>query len=332
MFIRLEKTGNNQLINAYKENDIDRFKSLIEDGHNINCLDIDSLGLINARSLINIVIKNSNSLPSSRNRKFFNLLLSSDVFLGKVCVKTPLSVSIIDQKDIYYMKKLLNINDINKNRIIHPKNDAEFPISVLIDCILYGDSEKINLILKKTNAFKLILKTNYPILNILMWGKMSNICDLAQKFINMGAKIDQVDNITELQPIHTWSRSYSPIEINEKLLDVLLKNGASINVQCKCKASPAMHAALSYNMRKLMLLIKKGADLSIVDSAGSNIAHYMANMERYKLNQFIEVFEKCPNLLLVENNKGITPLAILEKSTNRNRLFFSLKKWISQNT
>ena len=110
MFIRANNSTKSPLISAYFRRDLNKFKKLISNGENVNCI------CPSGESLINLIICGDDGLVDLEiNKLFFNEMIKADVCLSAIGNERSLLINAIDkQHDPYYMKVLLDKNmDVN---------------------------------------------------------------------------------------------------------------------------------------------------------------------------------------------------------------------------
>ena len=267
MLIKINKSPDNKLFEAYKKHDLEKFKELIRQGENVNCISDD-------KSLIFSVIMNWEQVPSDLNKQFFDALIEAGVHLGQIGDEPRLlSACLVAQNTTYhYMKTLLDnkINtDLKKERIC---DNYERNIEPLIfDFIWTKNWENLRLLLKYKPNLNVYDSSKEPVLNSLIDKISSNESDLIKLFIAGGANVNNISTggITALHKLcETLEDTHN--------IDVLLKAGADINAADSRTKYTALHRAVSAGLvGNMKHLIKMGADVNKKDSLG-NPASFLA--------------------------------------------------------
>ena len=307
--MKINRQNNNPLIEAYQNADIKKFRELISNGENVNCLDEFK------RSLISIVVTNCEKLKN--NKDFFHALLDADVMLERIGVeKGLLTICIEEHSNTYYAKELLK-NNINVNSM------GKIPYIGMIENTMdyteieqqeneytnyesYGPPVFDALLQNKMKFFDLMLEYNADVnvcdthgLNIL--DLLLNVCDLKRKemieaferLLDYGVDID-VRNIDGSQIIHH-------IINNEKyyLLDVLFEKSKDIDINSRDNKgiTALMYATANSNLKSMEFLIEKGANMDIYALDGENALsisiNYLNDVRNFEL-----LVKKGANLVL----------------------------------
>ena len=364
MLIKIDKSNNNPLFNAYRNDNFNEFKKLIEEGVNVNAINTVN----GAETLINSIICNERNFDNEKNKLFFNKIMESDVHLGRIAENYPaIWVALIVQNDAYYMEKILesSINiDYSQERIDdceHYNNHVHSPL--IYHAIMHGDMRKIKLILKHKPDMNALDKFGNTLISSLFGHKdIKNLNEISTLLIESGADVNQTDYNKE-----TVAHSNKFLRLfGCKDVEFIIKNNLDLNSKNARGETPIMkaleyqyidtvlfliHEKVDLNLQNnqgetaAMISIEKcmqsfdsickaDVDLSIRDNSGNNVFHYIARKPFYK-NKFsdeqIEIFKKNPKLLLIKNNDNNSVLDIISKTSKKQHK--EIKKYIenSQN-
>ena len=371
MFTKINTEKDNHLVEAYVWEDLSGFKNLIKEGYNVNCLNNDGCSLISA------VIENRHSIKN--NKKFFDELISSNVYLGKIGKEDSLLyIAMLCCDDIYYLEKILE-NGVDVNDKITDDLKTFFPIFYSLTLIDQDNKDNKN-VFKKFPKFEALLKHN-PDLNIknkidqpLLIYMLLHTCDvsefnyIAPTLVEKGIDVGEVSELSQ-SCFHILGYMNKQQEsMSMKIaLNFLLKNGLDINAGDCSDRTPLMIASLFHNVAAVQFyienkadinmidnigqtaliksgvycndlqvintLIDAGADVSVVDKHGSNVALYVADrisQIKEPMKNFMPFFEKHVDLLDVKNNKGICALDIIFKTHKKEHK--KLKQLINNNS
>ena len=344
MFCRINRDKNNLLSKAYENGDFKKFKNLIKNGHNVNCISKNNC------SLISNVLLNENDIDKRKNKLFFNLLLEQDVFLGRIGNEKPLLMICAFKKvGIEYMEILLNkiseINLISERVNCLGKNNC---YSLMGSLIVEDSFEKIKLLLRYKPDLKIKGFYHDVVLNELLsrnanpYSKLP-VLELLPVFLELGADPNQKCRIDD-RSLHVLIDNCVSEDTDGKLFEILIKKGADVNSKNKHGITPMMTAAwhdigwviktlvennadmnitnntgrtaamiatFKESVNTLMDLNDLGADMKIRDHRGFNVAHHIAD-KCNGLNKYYKFFEKNKGLLLVKNNDGDTVMDIIK--------------------
>ena len=341
MLIKTELNKNHLLHTAYTNGNFDEFKKHIESGENINRL------CSNGNSLIVQIIDNYESIDEELNKKFFDLMLASNVHLGETgSARHIKNLLCCDSTDIYYLEEILKkTNDVNfsTERINHDSIYGSKPI--IHEVIGYGDIDKINLVLQ---YYKNLDEIKYPIgdlLCTLMMRNKSVIKEILPSIMSLGADPCDVEkwfytaihiaieyslgnDVVEMLAKNTkkidfatdighTALSYAAFENNSEAIEILLKLKADINYKDKYGMTPIIIAARTKKSNALKTLIKNNADITITDNEGKNFLHHIAASLLIKddSKESIDILKKYKKTLLLKKDiYGMTPIDIIKKS------------------
>ena len=298
--IKINKTPNNPLINAYMNGDIESFSKLIEEGENVNCLNEDN------RSLISIVVKNSKKLKN--NKDFFDKLISSGVALNRIGTGMDLlSTAVFNQNDIYYAKIMLKNNiEIDSFGRFYTKNFMGYDEigtygPPIFEALEEGKLEYFNLFLKNNANVNCLDCTGNSILHHLV----NNCCynftkkEMVRIFnILLEAGADHESrNSNGRQILHSIVKEH-----DNYLLTNLFKKVKDIDIDAKDnRGNTALMLSSDFdNIEAMKFLIKKGANLDICNLDGFDVlssCFYMHKIEAFKLmiDSGADVFSKYKN-------------------------------------
>ena len=342
MLLKIDKSKTNPLISAYQEDNIKKFKQLIESGESVNCLDEDDLPLIYT------IIENKNKFTD--NKLFFDEILSQDVILDPYGKSKVFLNAALKKKDIYYMEKLLQ-KGINPNGYKGMKPP-------ILSAIKNKDFDKIKLLLEN-NAN--INKIKYNRLNVAstlfnQYRDQDELTKVMKLFIEHGLDLNEKSTSTH-QAIHAFARSCDDIDLfnlmikngskvnatdqhgvtplivailvdNIECAKILIENGASVNHQNDKGISCLMYLAQTYgrvSSKEIMnIMLEKNADIFAVDLEGNNFAHYLFNEFTNNTKDFhdndhvLHLIKKNKKLLSMKNKSGLKPIDIVKKNKDTN--------------
>ena len=363
MFKKIDQSKNNPLVESYYNGDIKKFRQLLEDGANVDCMckvksyknDYDESEWDNF-SLLGAIIINENKIPN--NKEFFDELMSWDVFLGSMGEGDSLiSLAIKYQNNSDYLASLIEkgaeINIVTKNHTGLAICDTFFASNSnkKIDLLLQQDID-LNLVDSsgRTALHNLLISYTYlkkpeNILSRLIekgadpmktdrYGRtalnywVNTRCEKSFKIlIDNGVKIDNINSFSYTALIESglWNKLSSTM--------ILINAGADINFKDNNGDTVAMYFAKNCwnkeSMNTIHLLQEAGVDFSIQNSKGDNLIHEIARHVTFDECGF-EVFENNKKLLLVENNEKQTPLDIIKDRGYKNQ-YKKLLKLTDQN-
>ena len=309
MTIEINKSPNNELINSYKNGDIDAFCQLIKDGENVNCLDR------NGHSLISLVIENDSNLKI--NKKFFKALIDAGVSMEQIGLEQGLlTLSVSCQDDIYYAKTLLdnkiNINSTGVSHAWHDKANSHQVIKYgppIFDSLMQGSMEHFNLFLGYNPDLEICDPTFSTLLNFYISGCLDNFSkeeniQILSTLIEKCEDINESDysgntplmhmvfsNDKNLYNILLKKIKKEDIDIKDEYGDtalmiaikisnyagseILIKNGANVNTYNLSNENPLTIAVSRDSVKIFKLLLENGANLLSVDKNGNNIMHFL---------------------------------------------------------
>ena len=312
MFVRIEKTANNELFNSYIKDDLDKFKNLIASGSNVNCLLPCKLSQNGVISLLKKVIINDEGKSDERNKEFFDILIDSSVHLESVDSNVPLLWhALCEQKDTYYAKKILEKGyDVN-NIISRVSEDYDLAHHDLaFNLMILGGEERIDLFFEQKPNINILNSYGETFLNFffdynrdifdkyiyimidngadLSLTNKDGICllhcivnsnynlayDLRLKYVKLNLENNVSPNIFNLygETLLMTSSANGYTEIAE----VLIKYGADVNKQDNHGETALMHAIKNCQYDLVGILSKNNADFATVDQDGQSAAHYLS--------------------------------------------------------
>ena len=293
------------LIQAYDNGDIDQFKTLIDQGENINCQ------TNNKQSLISHVIRNEEYITN--NKEFFDILIDKGVDLSHNSINNGLlSLAIIRQKDTYYARKLLE-NKVNPNsfgRYVRKSYDmfdnyagrgttAYGP--PIFDALFLDDIDYVKLLVEYKFDINVCDHENRNVMEYFIESCSFNnkkSIEIFNLLIDYGFDLDMYDT--------TGANLLGTIVMSEKyhLLEILFEKYENINVNHRNfeGLTPLMSTVQSGDIDAVKLLIRKGADLNCYNQDGYNalmIAVFENRTEIFKL-----LIDSGANLLSVNKDKN----------------------------
>ena len=289
MFVKINYDPNNQLKQAYMSRDIERFQKLIDSGENPNCF-VDG-----ESSLIVSIISNRAWNEEEENKKFFDIVMDSKNYIGSISKNvSDLRASILYQKDIHYMKKILEQNNVinGDEYFMHKrKNNTAPPI---FDALKSYDMEKVKLLLSHSPNLKICNENGITVLEYVL-----SVCKFEwhSRYINLliehGADPCQISLNKKGEPItgKTCLHFLADTPTTEKLYPILLKYFDDVDVVDNLGKTPLMHACFEHDVDGVDFLIKNGADVNKQDYSGvTPIMHFFYESDSYVT--VMKLFEK----------------------------------------
>ena len=349
MFERIDRGENNPLIKLYFDNKFDEFKNSIASGYNINWL--DEFGF----SLLQNVIMNKADIDNEDNKKFFEELLLNGVITSQLGHDgDALSYAISDQKDIYYMKRLLEEGAFVDNcGYQYMPTNYERSSPPIFDVVRTKNIDKLKLILEYKPDLEKLNWYGTSILNYIIDSSLSSAKDMFPLILDAGASVDQCDkkgftifhklasvekrrglfdifdilikyskdiNIKDIKDAYGSTPFYRACRFqNTAYMDLLFKNGSDINEKVYNGSTIAMFCAANKYYKSLNFLLKKGARTDVCNEDGDNIAHSIISSSYYgkKITKTQSSFlSKFPHLLNNKNKSGKSPMEIIERHFN----------------
>jgi ankyrin repeat protein len=141
--------------------------------------------------------------------------------------------------------------------------------------------------------------------NFLSWvlGAHKNI-DVIIKFLNEKADVNIQDEDDGWTPLH-----YASINGDEKIVSILIKNGAKINIQDD-GWTPLHNASINGDEKIVSILIKKGAKINIQDDGWTPLHNASINGDEKMVSILIKKGAK----INIQNKNGLTPLHYASKN------------------
>ena len=331
--IKVDKSGNSELIKFYRAGNIEKFHESIKSGANINCLNRDGF------SLISMILINSSKIDN--NKKFFDLLMSNDVHLKPLGRESGvLSLAIRAQKDVYYVKKILEKNS-NVDHVGVSGHLSEPYGPPIFDAISKGNCEIIELLLEYNASLDICDSYGEPVLNHLFKENLKIAPKILKKMINYGAnpnfknfngenalhylsrhgvnkKLFEIicDKITNLDEHDIWGDTplmSSVISLNISALKILINKGANLNSLNGNGHSPLVLSVLYDCKDSFNCLVENKADFFCVDKNKNNILHHIVMRQCYKKEYCEQILKNNTELLNMKNKEGKTPLDLIKK-------------------
>ncbi|CAK1549896.1 unnamed protein product [Leptosia nina] len=131
-------------------------------------------------------------------------------------------------------------------------------------------------------------------------GDRERVVQLIQKSRNVVDTVNALDN-AGYSALHYAARN-GHVEVCQ----ILIKKGASLNVQTKSgKATPLHKAVATGKNSTVKFLIESGAKLDILDDDGKSLLHKAVEYNHMDLVDIL--IKACPALESIKNNKGLLP-------------------------
>ena len=353
MFVRINKDSENELYSAYIDGDLDKFKSLIYDGADVNCI------ARRGRSLISEVVRFSANIEESKNRMFFDELLKSDVLLCPITEHQSILSESMDSSDPYYMEQLLK-KDIDVNSIGGYVSDTKIILEepVIFSAISDESVDKIKALIEHGLDLFVLSSLGETVLQNLMQKSDSFILNLFEHLLKSGADINQKDlygrtclhkmvlNIDNEDIFNIAFKNNVDINAQDNYgntplmiacqhgklfaINLLIKNKACVNMQNFVGKTAAMHCVKNVlGPKSLEILSDVNPDFSKVSITGSNICHHIASECSDHHEYYMKFLKKHSELLTKKNNNNNTPLDNM-KIANHPK-YSDLDKFIKEN-
>ena len=311
------KFNQSKLVGAYKNNNIDEFRRIINNERNIDCNNKPNT------SLFELVVNDG-----FRSVKFFEELVYADCHL-----KSSINPIILLSNAINYcanhicVEKLLKLNfNINdhamemKESTINLQHMTNKYDPVIFSALTYTGTEYIKYLLPYKPDLGICNEYGEPVLIVLLrhyldtkTNKYYKISDILKELIQYGANINDRCGFGR-QPIHLLSSNFSLLGKAENMQDyenlfyILLDNGADLNSKTSWGGTPLTMAIHSGNNIAFNFLIENGANINICDADGVPLLMLAAK-------ENAEFF----NILL---KNGADPYLIDKNGNNMTHLFF----------
>ena len=110
---------------------------------------------------------------------------------------------------------------------------------------------------------------------------------------------------------------------NTTAVEILIKNGADVNIASRSGRTPIIYAAGWGHLSSFDILLDNNARLTDISSdgeislGGENILHFMLEKKSYNENFYIKILERNPELLLMKNKTGNTPIDLAKQIENK---------------
>ena len=132
--------------------------------------------------------------------------------------------------------------------------------------------EKAKIIIEKGANIDSIESRN---LTPLMYAILAHDVNIVKLFISLGANVNHGQNDFELTPLHCAAYYYFKGEVHEKMIQVLIKNGAEINAAGGSRLMTPLHSNVCNNgyIESARALLENGASLESKDHHGNTALH-----------------------------------------------------------
>ena len=337
MNVKVDTQENNPLIESYMNDDLDKFRQLIMDGANVNCLSNQGV------SLMELVIRNE---ENSLNKKFFDILIENNVSLYPIGVSPNLLFIALYYDRKFFFKKLLDLGinfEMRNNKLISHQDHIIFEI------IRMGEYYFMDLILNEklrigiTNHKGDTVLTNFIKSSDIHFTKKQSV-DIFRRLIDLGEDVNDRGNYGRV-PLH-YVVSYrahhfldllledgSGIELNNRDMEgytaltyavinenfiaikKLIDKGVNLNI-LNGKNESALFFSIVHDKKRIFnYLVSKNAAVNDIDKDGNNILHKMISNEWnhgiMDMKYYEKIINKHPELIFTKNKKGESPIDLL---------------------
>ena len=279
----------NELINSYSEKDIVKFRRLIKNSSDINCLDSSN------RSLISMVVNDiSMGWSFDESEIFFEELLLQGVNLERVGIEQGLlSIAITGEaNNTYLVKKLLDHN-ISVNSFGVMSGMLKYPPPIF-SAIQKNDMEIINLLLEKHPDLELYDHYGFTVLSFLLsefnYGdkENNNLISIFKLLIDFGADPNQREYKGN-QIVHSLCYCKNITNEYQEIMDILLDFGVDINSKNEDGHTPLMLSVIQNNYAACDLFIRNGADKDIKSPLKTTAADISSNSKDSKIRSLFKI-------------------------------------------
>ena len=337
----------NELMNSYLNKDINKFRKLIDEGININCLNS------NGKSFVSCMLGRDHD---DMMDKFLQILLKNNISLKQIGVEKSLLSIVIERHDnTSCLKKLLE-NNININSFgvfRFSSGMSQWPDDpAIFHAIEKKDDSIIDLLIKHNVDLNVENHSGETPLHFLLkdndyYDKTKSIALRFEKLLKNGADPNVLgeNGDTILHNLTYNFYGYDMLEIlfkynhnininaknkygntalrhaiagkNYDAVKFLIRKGANLNVRCNGGFTAVMLAASIIDIENLKLILKQSPDLSIVNDNGDNILHLLARELEWDATKiypiyFDQISKSHPELLNTKNFNGHTPTDLLK--------------------
>ena len=346
-----------KLMNSFLNKDILKFSNLIDSGYDANSLSDDGKSFISKmleypsdntnKEFLNILLNSGMSLKQhgiERGLLSISIRNQSKIDYLKKLLESNINVNTFG----VYKGRLDGMSWPDCPPIFHAivKGDIQF-----IDLLLKYD---IDFDIENSEGETPL---NYLIDTYCTYHRKPELLpSICEKFLNHGANPNAIGEMGR-QSIHVLSFHYhnddlfeilykhnNEIDINAKDfygntalkicacegnfkgLKFLINHGGDSNIINRYKTSALMMSVHSNSLEIFEYLLSHGASVLVCNNDNNNILHFLAkNMVIHKKSKFEKYFNEIskshPELLVIKNKNGDTPLNILK---NKNNYFFRL--------
>ena len=354
---KTKKIPCSDLINSYYEGDIVKFRKLIAENENINCVNEYN------KSLISVIVKDP--FNWNNNKEFFDELISAGVSLAPIGWEAGLLSLATEHSDTYYAKKLLE-NNVNVNSVGVYYRTSDYAPNITID-LPYGPPIFDALSLASIEYLNLYLDNNADVEVLDYFGRSAIhfiinhehgayedkelLKEMFIALLDKGADVEygNCDGSNVLNLIIFNKHNF--------LLNILFEKRNDLNINRKDGDgnTPLLNSLIYKNNDAAKFLINQGANLDLYDtsgdnalikciinddmdlfnllldnnasltttsnfSKGGNIMHFVTSNDNSEINDYEKFYEiilkKHPELMLMKNNLGKTPIDILKSNKN----------------
>ncbi|WP_342189704.1 ankyrin repeat domain-containing protein [Spiroplasma endosymbiont of Dilophus febrilis] len=220
---------------------------------------------------------------------------------------TPLHFAIenaIDTGDIQIVKLLID-NGADPN-VLDCNNDF---ISPLHYAIIKNKKEVVEVLLKSKNIKNKINNKSYLNIGCLHWislnSKNINNLEIAELLIDNGADVNLQDE-NDATPLY-----YAISTNNKEMVQLLINKGANIKNITKNGLTPLYYAIILDNKEMVQLLIEKGANVNMQDENGLTPLHFAIEENNQEMVQLLINNNADVNIKITSDGATILHYAIL---------------------
>ena len=285
--VRSEPSLDIQLLNASSKGDLDKVKSLLKQGVDINTVyDNGDTGLILASTnghvdVVEFLIKSGINIEAVNQRGKTSLMLASqdgNIEIVKLLIKSGADV---------------NAKDENEETALKWASE-------------YGTLEVLNILLKSGADIK--GKSAYAALQSAVFGRRT---DYVKALIDAGVNVNRVP-VDEGLTVLMWASSEGSFDI----VKILVTAGADVNLKIKTGYTALMAGSVCIegiddNMDVIRYLVKAGADIHALSNDNETA---LMNAARNGNLAAVSLYISKGADMNAKNNKGLTALTLAQKT------------------
>ncbi|MHC4905690.1 MAG: ankyrin repeat domain-containing protein [Planctomycetota bacterium] len=294
-----DEHGNNLLHRECMRGDVELIQMLLEKGMDVNAK--NSQGLTPLR-----LAKDYNNGP--KEEKIVTLLLSSGAKESKV-KEEDCEPPFIEQDFIAELKQKSNLNERDENRRTSLHYAAYHGY---LEAVMYLLSKDVDVNVQDAEG-----------MTPLCFSVAAGNIEITKKLLDAGARLDVTDNlglsplnwaITQEEtvagkyelirilidkgaPINGTEKSYPPVfsaigAQSDKALEILIQNGADVNILNSTGETPLMQAIRSENIEGFRILLENGADIQKKNKHGYSVIDILNKVENPIRQKFEETIKE----------------------------------------